>query len=68
MSKYEVIYTRTSAGWTAEQVHPVPLCVTGATLADVRDAVRRATDGRESLDFELEELVETNESRLVRLS
>jgi hypothetical protein len=67
MGKYEVIYTRHSQGWTAEQVSPVPLSLSAPTLAGVREAIRTA-NRRDSVDVEIEELVEAGESHLVRLS
>jgi hypothetical protein len=68
--KYEVIYTRHSQGWTAEQVSPTPLSLSGPTLAGVREAIRAANlrDGLDSVDLAIEELVEAGESHLVRLS
>jgi hypothetical protein len=65
--KYEVIYTRHSQGWTAEQVAPSPLSLSGPTLAGVREAIR-AANLRATADFDIEELVEAGESHLVRLS
>ncbi|BEP13089.1 hypothetical protein acdb102_14000 [Acidothermaceae bacterium B102] len=71
MAKHEVLYTRYRDGWTAEQVFPVSLTVSGPTLAEVRQAIRDAAAEQvhiDPADLELEELLDSGETRCVRLS
>jgi hypothetical protein len=70
MPRYPVIYTRLSAGWTAELPTLGGAFLSAPTLNEVQESVRTAV--AEQLDLDpadvvLEELVDAGESQLARL-